>query len=111
MTFVAVNVIAVPADRGGQLEQRFAHRAGMVERSEGFEGFELLRPLSGTTDYLVITRWRSEADFTAWRDSQDFRSGHASAAPAQGRPTPATADLWTFEVAQATVPHVGQPRD
>ena len=104
MTFIAVNVIAVPAEQGSQLEERFANRAGMVERSEGFEGFELLRPLSGTTDYLVVTRWRSEADFTAWQESQDFRAGHASAKPSHGQATAATANLWTFTVAQEASP-------
>ena len=42
----------------------------------GFEWFELLRPLEGTDQYLVYTRWRSEADYEAWQTSQDFARAH-----------------------------------
>ena len=30
---------------------------------QGFEGFELLRPVEGDHRYYVYTRWRSEEDF------------------------------------------------
>lgn len=104
MSFIAINVIAIPEGHGQQLEDRFAKRAGMVEHAAGFERFELLRPTSGTTDYLVVTHWKSEADFQAWQDSQDFRSGHASARSEAGSPSAATANLWTFTVAQEANP-------
>jgi heme-degrading monooxygenase HmoA len=61
MSFVAVNVLTVPEGAGSTLEQRFARRAGSVERAAGFEHFELLRPLEGTESYLVYTRWASFA--------------------------------------------------
>ena len=42
-------------------------RAGAVEKTPGFEWFELLRPLEGTDQYLVYTRWSSEEeDCSAW---------------------------------------------
>ena len=44
---------------GDLLEERFAKRAGLVDKSEGFEGFQLLRPTSGTNRYLVVTKWRT----------------------------------------------------
>ncbi len=100
--YVAINVLSVPEGAGGTLEERFAARQGAVDRAPGFEHFELLRPLQGTDDYLVYTRWRSEADFTAWRESQAFGEGHAQAsgrAPGQ-RPAATGSTIWAFEVAQ-----------
>ena len=102
MSYVAINVLSVPAGAGATLEERFAARQGAVDSAPGFEHFELLRPLEGTEDYLVYTRWRSEADFTAWRSSQSFGQGHAQASgrtEAQ-RPAATGSTIWAFEVAQ-----------
>jgi heme oxygenase (mycobilin-producing) len=82
MSVVKINVLTVPTEMRATLEQRFAGRAGLVEAADGFEHFELLRPVDGTENYLVYTRWRSEEDFQAWQSSQAFRSGHAQAAQA-----------------------------
>ncbi|MFF3439883.1 antibiotic biosynthesis monooxygenase family protein [Streptosporangium sp. NPDC002721] len=68
-----------------QLESRFSSRAGIVESADGFEWFELLRPVDGTDRYLVYTRWRSEEDFRRWTESQAFQRGHAQAAAEAGR--------------------------
>ena len=102
MSYVAINVLSVPDGAGSTLEQRFAARQGAVDRAPGFEHFELLRPVTGTSDYLVYTRWRSEADFTAWRDSQAFGQGHAQAGdrPAGERPAATGSTIWAFEVVQ-----------
>ena len=72
------------------------------ERAEGFESFQLLRPLEGTESYLVYTRWRSEADFRAWRESQSFGQGHAQASgrPDGAQPAATGSTIWAFEVAQ-----------
>ncbi len=106
MPYVAINVLTVPQGRGEVLEERFAGRAGAVESSPGFERFELLRPVEGTDQYLVYTRWRSREDFEAWTASQAFGEGHARAGgegPA-ARPAAAGATVWQFEVAQAADP-------
>ena len=102
MSYVAINVLTVPEGAGSTLEERFAARQGAVDSAPGFEHFELLRPLEGTRDYLVYTRWRSEADFTAWRGSQSFSQGHAQASGRpDGVPPAATGStIWAFEVAQ-----------
>lgn len=68
MSIVKINVLTVPAEQREVLEQRFASRAGAVENSDGFEWFELLRPIEGTDDYLVYTRWRDEESFKAWME-------------------------------------------
>ncbi|SDH25506.1 Heme-degrading monooxygenase HmoA [Sinosporangium album] len=80
MAVVKINVLTVGPEMREELERRFAGRAGMVESSDGFEWFELLRPVEGTDRYLVYTRWRSEEDFQRWQSSRAFQAGHAQAA-------------------------------
>ncbi|GAA4571233.1 antibiotic biosynthesis monooxygenase family protein [Planotetraspora kaengkrachanensis] len=117
---VKINVLTVPEEMREQLEKRFANRAGMVESSDGFEWFELLRPVDGTDRYLVYTRWRSEDDFQRWQQSQAFQAGHARAAAeagAQGHghgqgqghghgqgPAASGSELWSFEVVESAAP-------
>jgi heme-degrading monooxygenase HmoA len=100
--YVAINVLTVPSDQRNVLEERFAGRAGMVEKAEGFERFELLRPIDGTDRYLVYTRWRSKADFERWRDGMGARAHEQG--DGQRRPAATGAELWTFEVAQDADP-------
>jgi heme oxygenase (mycobilin-producing) len=106
MTFVAVNVLTVPEGAGATLEQRFARRAGSVERAPGFEHFELLRPLEGTDSYLVYTRWSSREAFEEWTRSQSFAAGHgqASGRGQSERPAATGSTIWSFEVVQAADP-------
>lgn len=101
--FVAINVLTVPPGAGATLEQRFAGRAGMVESAPGFESFELLRPVEGTDDYLVVTHWRSQEDYQAWLESRSFAAGHGgNGGDGAQRPSPAASgsQIWTFEVVQ-----------
>jgi heme oxygenase (mycobilin-producing) len=77
MSIVKINVLQVPEGRGEVLEQRFGARAGEVEKVDGFESFELLRPTEGTDRYLVVTRWRDEDAFQSWLTSDAFGRGHA----------------------------------
>lgn len=79
MSVVKINAIEVPEGAGPELEKRFAARAGAVEHSPGFEGFQLLRPVEGETRYFVMTWWESEDAFQGWMSSQDFARGHADA--------------------------------
>ncbi len=99
MSYVTINVLTVPAGARETLEQRFAGRAGSVESSPGFERFELLRPVEGTADYLVYTRWASRADYEGWLGSQDFERGHGQRPTGQG-PTATGSSIWSFEVVQ-----------
>lgn len=106
MSFVAINVLTVPAGRGSVLEERFARRAGSVERAVGFEHFELLRPVEGTDAYLVYTRWRSREDFAAWTRSQSFAHGHAQASARREGEAPAAtgSTIWSFELVSSADP-------
>ncbi len=99
VSVVKINAIAVPQGAGAELEKRFANRAGEVEKMPGFEGFELLRPVSGDKRYFVYTRWASEEDFQNWVNSQSFQRGHAQANADAGQTPVATGSaLLSFEV-------------
>jgi heme oxygenase (mycobilin-producing) len=98
MSFVAINVLEVPEAMRATLEERFAGRAGEVDKMDGFQAFELLRPVGGQDAYLVYTRWDSEAHFKAWVDSDAFGKGHAH--HHAGGPAATGSNVWTFEVAQ-----------
>ena len=76
MSVVKINAIEVPPGAGPELEQRFAARAGMVDKQPGFEEFMLLRPTAGDDRYFVLTRWESEEAFENWRSGQAFQHGH-----------------------------------
>ncbi|MFJ4617612.1 antibiotic biosynthesis monooxygenase family protein [Streptomyces sp. NPDC088812] len=108
MSIVKINVLTVPAEQRETLEKRFAARAGAVEGSDGFEWFELLRPVEGTDTYLVYTRWRSEEDFQNWMSgrAQAAHGGGSGSAEGGERPKPAATDatLWSFEVVQQAAP-------
>jgi len=101
MTVVKINAIAVPEGAGPELEKRFAARAGAVENSPGFEGFQLLRPTEGEERYFVMTWWESEDAFQAWMNSQDFAKGHAHAGGGAGQaPVASGSALLGFEVVE-----------
>lgn len=103
---VKINVLTVPAEQREVLEKRFASRAGAVEGSDGFEWFELLRPVEGTDQYLVYTRWRDEASFQAWMEGS-MKASHGGGDSGGGeRPKPAAtgSTLWSFEVVQQAAP-------
>ena len=101
---VKINVLTVPAEQREILEKRFASRAGSVEGSDGFEWFELLRPVEGTDQYLVYTRWRSEEDFQGWM-SGSMQAAHRGSGDA--KPAASGSSLWSFEVVQSTGPKQG----
>ncbi|MFI1716300.1 antibiotic biosynthesis monooxygenase family protein [Streptomyces litmocidini] len=105
MSIVKINVLSVPAEQREVLERRFASRSGAVEGSDGFEWFELLRPVEGTDQYLVYTRWRSEEDFQNWMNGP-MKSAHQGGGEGGERPKPAASGstLWSFEVVQQASP-------
>jgi len=110
MSIVKINAITVPAERADQLAARFAARAGQVDKSEGFEEFQLLRPSDDRTTWLVYTRWRDEEAFQAWMSSQAFGQSHGQPAgggpgstggqPPAGGPVATGSELWSYLVEQ-----------
>ena len=103
MAFVAINVLTVGLAMREVLEQRFAGRAGEVDKMAGFQAFELLRPVGNADSgqdndrYFVYTRWDSKEHFDVWLSSMAFGQGHAQAS-ASG-PAATGSELLAFEVA------------
>lgn len=100
MSVVKINAIEVPENAGPELEARFAARKHAVDSAPGFEGFQLLRPVSGESRYFVVTTWDSEESFQAWRENGAAAAragGHG--AQGGGKPPVATgASLLEFEI-------------
>ena len=103
MTIVKINALTVPDEGGDELARRFAARAGAVDKAEGFEGFELLRPTDDRPTWLVVTRWRDEEAFNAWVSSPAFAHGHRGVAqPSGDRPVSTHSELWSYEIVDLT---------
>lgn len=96
MSVVKINAIEVPEGAGPELEQRFAARAGAVENSPGFIGFQLLRPVKGEQRYFVVTEWETEEAFQEWAGGP-ARAAHAGE---RAKPVSTGASLLEFEVVQ-----------
>ncbi|MCF2585948.1 antibiotic biosynthesis monooxygenase family protein [Brevibacterium sp. UCMA 11752] len=93
MSVVAINTLTVPEAARGELEKRFAARKHSVDGSPGFEGFQLLRPVSGGDQYFVYTQWATREDFENWRSAR--KPSHESNAK---EPVSEQANLLEFEV-------------
>ncbi len=97
MSVVRINALEVPEGMGEVLEERFASRAGEVDRTPGFEAFELLRPTDGSNRYYVYTRWSDEDAFASWMESRQFQEGHRQRPEGQG-PAATGNELLSFDV-------------
>ncbi len=95
-----INAINVPAPAGEEFERRFASRAGVVEDSPGFLGFQLLRPVAGETRYFVVTHWADEDAYATWRDGES-RAAHKGE---HGAPVASGANLLEFELVMDVKP-------
>lgn len=84
MTVVKINRLAVPEGQAAELEQRFVARKRAVDHAPGFEGLELLRPVSGEDRYFVITRWADEDSFRAWADQRQRRDPSTTVSRGEG---------------------------
>jgi len=73
---ITVNRLKAPdATAAERIVQGFSHASGMKD-VPGCAGFELWRSTDGL-QFEVVTRWRSQADFDAWRTSDAFRHAHS----------------------------------
>jgi heme-degrading monooxygenase HmoA len=104
MSVVKINAIQVPKDKQDRFEERFRGRAGAVEKTPGFEWFELLRPLEGTDQYLVYTRWASEEAYREWERGQDFARAHDGGGDDLAPAASDSTHLWSYEVLETAGP-------
>jgi heme-degrading monooxygenase HmoA len=73
---VVSNRIQVSPGFEKEFEDRFAGRAGLVDKMPGFIRLEILRPIKGDC-YVVLTHWKDEASFRAWTESKEFKEAHS----------------------------------
>lgn len=76
MTFVSRSEITVPREEMAALERAFRERARLVDAHAGFLGLELLKDVRENGRYVLLTRWRSRADFSAYMKSGDHGRAH-----------------------------------
>ena len=104
VSVVKINAITVPKEGGDELAKRFANRIGAVDKQDGFEEFQLLRPADDRETWLVYTRWRDEESFQAWVSSPAFMHGHRGPQAESGEAPPAhvamSSELWQFTLEQ-----------
>lgn len=76
MPFVSRSEITVPVEEMPALERAFERRARLVDEHSGFLGLELLRDVRANGRYVLVTRWRDRAHFTAYMKSGDHARAH-----------------------------------
>jgi len=79
--FIAMNRFKVKTGSEHDFQQVWLKRDSHLDRVPGFIEFHLLKgpEQDGYVLYASHTKWRSEADFLAWTQSEAFRKAHASA--------------------------------
>ena len=79
--FIAMNRFKVMRGSEAEFEAAWRGRERRLGEMAGFRDFHLLRgPASDEhTLYASHTIWESEADFTAWTKSEQFRAAHRGA--------------------------------
>lgn len=85
-TYVAMSHIQVAATGAEALEAAFRDRLGEVDGWPGFAGLEVLADVGEVGRYVMLTRWRSKADFLAYLRSDAHRRSHARIPRAPARP-------------------------
>ena len=95
--FVVTNRIPVSSGSEADFEDRFRHRAHLIDQSPGFIKNLILRPVPRRFNhkrgqyeetkeqgyYLVQTYWESEQAFWDWTNSESFRVAHSKRPPAE----------------------------
>lgn len=102
--FVAINYITCVPEYRERFEYLFGSRAKAIDTLPGFLDMYVLRPVSESDAYLVVSHWEDEASFLKWTRSDAFLQGHKrrfediAQAKAEGRPAPMTSDFKTYEI-------------
>jgi len=113
---VVTNRIPVAEGFEEDFENRFRHRAHLIDKSPGFVSNRILRPVRRRFDhatgnwietaergyYLVQTYWESEEAFWNWTKSESFRAAHSNRPPAEMFAGPNVLEI--HEVAMTTDP-------
>lgn len=81
--YLAMNRFKVKSGSETDFEEVWKGRDSKLSEMAGFRSFNLLRgpanEAEGYTLYASHTFWETEADFTAWTKSENFRNAHRNA--------------------------------
>ena len=108
MVVVVSNRIPVTKGWEAEFERRWKERKWSIANLPGFLGTEVLRPVKGDY-YVVMTHWRSEADFEGWTKSEAFGEAHANTPPKEAFAGPNVFEI--HEVIAAKEPERPDPRE
>lgn len=75
MSIIITNEITIPPERAEIVTAKFARNSEDLHQFDGFEEFQLCRPNEGDR-WLVITKWRDEDAYAAWRQSKTYENHH-----------------------------------
>lgn len=102
--FVAINYITCNEEYKPRFEELFSTRAKAIDRMPGFKFMEVLKPMDGNGDYLIVSHWESEENFKTWTQSPEFLEGHKrgfediTKAKAEGKEPPMKSSFKTYKV-------------
>lgn len=75
--YVVTNRLDIPAERAEAFEARFtSNMETNLADVAGLLRAALQRPVEAGQPYLAVMEFDSEADYTAWRDSEAFSRSH-----------------------------------
>ncbi|MGB7369152.1 MAG: antibiotic biosynthesis monooxygenase [Methylovirgula sp.] len=79
--YIAMNRFKVLKDQACAFEEVWKSRVSRLDEMRGFVVFHLLKGPESEDHILYVshTVWASQADFTAWTTSEQFRAAHARA--------------------------------
>ena len=97
MSVVRINAMTMKDGHGEDFLHRFSARPHTIEHADGFEGFQVLRPLDDRSTWLVITQWRDSAAYESWYAGRPHRDPD-SVTYAEGW------ELWAYEVVETASP-------
>ncbi|TCS83609.1 antibiotic biosynthesis monooxygenase family protein [Tepidibacillus fermentans] len=73
--YVVMNHLFVPEKEVEHLKKVFVHSTESMKQVKGFIDFQLMYS-NDQQDLLVYTKWQSQDDYHAWKNSEAFHQAH-----------------------------------
>lgn len=86
--YVVTSELTVPTGGEAALETAFGNRLRAVDTYPGFIALEVWRDSRAEGRYLLVSWWRSDADYRAYMHSKEHRDSHARVPAGPYRPAP-----------------------
>jgi heme-degrading monooxygenase HmoA len=80
--YVSLSRLRVEPDRAPELVAAFRARAHLVDAFAGFVDLQVWQSDRDAGELVMVSRWRSRADFTAYMRSREHRVSHERIDPA-----------------------------